>query len=173
MINIIVAVSRNNVIGDNGKIPWRIPSDLARFKALTMNKTLVMGRKTYDSLVARLKDKTTEPLPGRKKIVLTKDPKFPAPHCSIVNNWRDIESRSNAGEEFWIIGGAEIYRLFLPMADQLFMSLVQADIEGDVFFPRWCPKDWEWAYDPINAIVEPDPRDEYRWEICDLRSKRV
>lgn len=173
MINIIVAVSRNNVIGDKGKIPWRIPSDLARFKQLTMKKTVVMGRKTYDSLISRLKDKNAEPLPGRRKIVLTRDPRFSAPHCSIVTNWRDIESRSNAGEEFWIIGGAEIYHLFLPIADFLSMSVVQADFEGDTFFPRWNAKDWEWAYDPLNAIVKPDPRDKYRWEIRDLRSKRI
>jgi len=173
VIKIIVAVSRNNVIGNEGKIPWRIPSDLARFKQLTMDKTVVMGRKTYDSLIAGLKDKTAEPLKGRQKIVLTKDATFNAPHCRVVTNWRDIESRSNAGEEFWIIGGAEIYRLFLPMADFLLMSLIEATFDGDTFFPRWDSKDWEWAYDPLNAIVEPDPRDEYRWEIRDLRSKRI
>lgn len=173
MINIIVAVSENNVIGKNGKMPWYLPGDLARFRHLTMGKKVVMGRKTYVSLFDNLKDKTAEPLKGREKIVLSRDSKFAAPHCATMTNWRNIESRSNAGEEFWIMGGAEIYRLFMPIADFLYMTIVQAVVEGDAFFPIWDKNSWEWAYDPINAIVEPDPRDQYKWDILDLRSTNI
>jgi dihydrofolate reductase len=172
MINIIAAISENNVIGNNGNIPWRLPGDFARFKHLTMDKNVVMGRKTYESLFDHMKDRAAEPLKGRNKIVLTNDPAFKTPYCTVILDWLEIKRRSEAGEEFWIMGGGKIYELFMPITDFLYLTQVRIIAKGDTFFPKWNGDEWEWAYDPLNAIVEPHPKDEYKWDILDLHRIR-
>lgn len=171
MINLIVAISENNVIGRNGSIPWYLPGDLARFKFLTMGKTVVMGRKTYESVVARLRDKNLEPLKGRRKIVLSHNINFNAPHCEVVTGWAHIKRESDEGKEFWVMGGAKIYEVFLPFANHLYLTKVHAVVEGDTFFPQWDKNEWEWAYEPLNMIAEINPRDQHRWSIEDYRRK--
>jgi dihydrofolate reductase len=132
-IALIVARASNGVIGRDGKLPWHLPADLKRFKALTMGSPMVMGRKTFDSLPGLL--------PGRRHIVLTRDPAWSAPGAQVVRSLE--EAIALAEGRFWVIGGAEIFDLFMPHANRIELTEVLADIDGDT--------------------VMPDPRESVRW----------
>ncbi len=141
-IGIYVAIAQNGVIGRDGGLPWRLSTDLRRFKADTMGKPIVMGRKTWESFPKK-------PLPGRHNIVITRDPAFRAGGADIVHSLQDAlvlaatRARCTAGAgEICVIGGAAIFEQALPLADRLHVTHVLASVEGDVFFP---PVDWaEW-----------------------------
>jgi dihydrofolate reductase len=121
-ISLVVARASNGVIGRGGGLPWRIPSDLKRFKALTMGTAMIMGRRTFDSL-PRL-------LPGRRHIVLTRDRGWTAPGAEVAHSVDEALAMAGDGPVS-IIGGAEIFDLFLPLADRLELTEVEGDIEGD------------------------------------------
>ena len=121
-ITIVVARAGNGVIGRDGKLPWRLPADLKRFKALTMGSAMVMGRKTFDSLPGLL--------PGRRHLVLTRDPDWSAPGADVVHDVDEAIGAAN-GEPLSVIGGADIFRLFLPLADRVELTEVLADVAGD------------------------------------------
>ena len=125
-ITLIVARAQNGVIGRDGKLPWRISADLKRFKALTMGTVMVMGRKTFESLPGLL--------PGRRHVVLTRDPQWSAQGAEIA---RDVkEALRLAGDEpVSVIGGADIFALFLPLADRIELTEVLEDIPGDTLMP--------------------------------------
>ena len=127
MISIIVAASENNVIGAAGDLPWRLSDDLRRFKAITMGKPIVMGRKTWDSI--------GRPLPGRQNIVITRQAGFTAGGCDIVTSKEQAIAATADADEVMVIGGSQIYELFLPGAARLYMTRVHAEVEGDAFFP--------------------------------------
>ena len=133
-ITLVVARATNGVIGRDGTLPWRISADLKRFKRLTMGSSMVMGRKTFESLPGLL--------PGRRHIVLTRDRDWSAPGAEVVHSVG--EALSLAGDEpVSIIGGAEIFELFLPLADRLELTEVLADVPGDTFMPDpWASGDW-------------------------------
>jgi dihydrofolate reductase len=135
MISIIVAVSANNVIGDEGGLPWELPEDLRRFKQVTMGKPIIMGRETYDSI--------GRALPGRKNIVLTRQEDFTAKDCEIVTSIDAAIEAAGDAEEIMIIGGGEIYRQFLPMADRIYLTRVQGEVEGDTRFPELDMEEWD------------------------------
>lgn len=124
MITLVVAAARNGVIGKDGAIPWRLPEDLKRFKALTLGHTVVMGRKTWDSLPPK-----NRPLPGRRNVVVTRDANWEAQGAQRAN----LEA-ALAMEDVFVIGGAEIYRAALAVADRIELTEVQADFEGDAVF---------------------------------------
>ncbi|WP_343525816.1 dihydrofolate reductase [Sphingomonas sp.] len=131
MITLVLARARNGVIGRDGGLPWHLPADLKRFKAMTMGKPMIMGRKTFESFPA--------PLPGRRHIVLTRDPNWRAEGAEIAH---DIDAAlALAGEgEVAVIGGAEIFDMFRDRADRIALTEVHADPEGDTFvkpFPQW------------------------------------
>ncbi len=132
-LSIIVAVSENGVIGHDGGMPWRLSSDLKRFKQLTLGHTIVMGRKTWDS-IGRL-------LPGRTTVILTRQPDFEVPGAIIVGSLQDAIGATDDPEPF-VVGGAEIYRLALPFASKLYLTRVAAEIEGDTFFPEFDTQQW-------------------------------
>ncbi len=134
MISIIVAASTNNVIGAAGKLPWRLSDDLKRFKALTMGKPIVMGRLTWESI--------GRPLPGRQNIVVTRQPRFKAQDCEVVESPAAALRAAGGAEETMIIGGGQIYELFLPKAGRVYMTRVHADVAGDAFFPELDERDW-------------------------------
>ena len=143
MISIIVAASENNVIGRQGDLPWRLSDDLKRFKAVTMGKPIVMGRKTYESI--------GRPLPGRQNIVITRQPGYEAEGCDVVTTVEQAVDVAGDVEEIMVIGGSEIYALFLPAAKRLYLTRVHAEVDGDAFFPA--PGD-EWqlvSYEPHAA----------------------
>jgi len=123
-ITLVVARARNGVIGRAGKLPWHIPADLKRFKALTMGSAMVMGRKTFESLPGLL--------PGRRHIVLTRDRSWEAEGAEVGHSVDEVLQLAG-DERVSVIGGAEIFGLFLPIANRLELSDVLADIEGDTF----------------------------------------
>jgi dihydrofolate reductase len=173
MIKIISAISDNGVIGiNNGDIPWYLPGDFKRFRTLTMNQWLLIGRKTQQSIYRHLKNPLSEPLKGRKKIVLTHDPNYNVAYCDTVTDWQHILCESREGKDFFIAGGEEIYKIFLPYAKEMYLTRVHVTIpDGDAFFPAWNESEWESAYEPLNMIAEKDPRDQYNWHITDYRRK--
>lgn len=139
---LIVAKSENNVIGRDGDLPWRLSRDLKRFKALTMGKPLIMGRKTWESLPRK-------PLPGRPNIVISRRGDFSAPGAFVMSSLNAAIpfARSQAlnlvAEDIVIIGGASLYEAALSLCDRLFITEVHADIEGDTCFPELNSAEWE------------------------------
>lgn len=130
MISIVVAIGNNNVIGKNNELPWYYPEDLKYFKKITTGKTVVMGRVTFESIVSR----NGKALPNRKNIVITKDNNFKYDDVVVVNNINDFIT--NLEEDVYIIGGSQIYDVFLPHTDRLYITHVNKDFEGDTFFPE-------------------------------------
>lgn len=132
MLSIIVAVSENDVIGYGGKMPWHISEDLKYFKKITMGKTLIMGRKTYESLPGAL--------PGRKLIIITKDKNFlntPSDDIFVCTDLTNVLLHfKNTDEEAFIIGGAEIYKQSINWADCIYLTKIYKTFEGDVYFPE-------------------------------------
>lgn len=134
MISIIVAASSNGVIGVQGELPWRLPSDLQRFKSLTMNKPIVMGRLTYESI--------GRALPGRQNIVITRQPDYLANNCDVVQSIdAAIEAAADAAE-IVVIGGGEIYRQFIDRAARVYLTRVDVDLEGDTHLPPLHDEEW-------------------------------
>ena len=132
----VVAVSRNGVIGREGALPWHISSDLKRFKEITMGKPVVMGRKTWESLPKR-------PLPGRRNIVLTRTPGYRAEGAEVAVSAAQAQALCRDAEEVAVIGGGEIYRLFWPLAQRLYVTEVDAVVDGgDTHFPPVEARDW-------------------------------
>mgnify|MGYP001822006899 CR=1 FL=1 len=134
MISLIVAASTNNVIGAKGDLPWRLSADLKRFKALTMGKPIVMGRKTYESI--------GRPLPGRQNIVVTRQDNYAPEGCTVVQSVEGAIAAANA-PEIMIIGGGHIYEAFMPMAERIYLTRVDADIDGDTYFPEISGDQWQ------------------------------
>ena len=139
MIAIVVAYSRNRCIGRDGDLPWRLPSDLRRFRELTTGGTVVMGRRTYESLPPRVR-----PLPGRRNVVLSRDPAYAADGAEVVASLDD--ALAACGEACFVIGGGEVYAAALPRVDRIYATAIDADVEGDAFFPAldedaWRPVD--------------------------------
>lgn len=127
LISLIVAMSKNRVIGADGQIPWQLPDDLQRFKRLTMGQTLLMGRKTYASI--------GQPLPGRQTIILSRDPDYRVAGCQVVKNLQAGLAAAQT-DELFICGGGEIYQQALPLAEKIYLTELQREVAGDTFFPR-------------------------------------
>jgi dihydrofolate reductase len=134
MISIIVAASTNNVIGKQGELPWRLSNDLRRFKKITMGYPIVMGRLTYESI--------GRPLPGRQNIVITRQRGYVAEGCDVVTSTEAAILIAGDAAEVMIIGGGEIYSLFLPLADRIYLTRVLAHIEGDAHFASLDQDEW-------------------------------
>lgn len=151
IISLVVAVSRNGVIGRDGGLPWHISSDLKRFKTITMGKPMIMGRKTWDSLPRK-------PLPGRANIVISRSGTVSGEGAVVVRdaNAALTMARREAPAEICIIGGGEIYRLFLPLAGRIYLTEVQMDVEGDTRFPDLDPAQWQ---EVSRETVEAGPLD--------------
>ncbi len=134
MLSLIVAMSTNRTIGINNSLPWHLPNDLKYFKQATMGKPIVMGRKTFESI--------GKPLPGRRNIVITRDANYQADGIDVVSSLEQAISLGediclvDGQEEVMVIGGAQIYELALPKADRLYITHVDAEVNGDAFFPE-------------------------------------
>jgi len=153
MISIVVAASTNNVIGAQGKLPWKLSDDLKRFKQLTLGKPVVMGRLTWESI--------GRPLPGRQNIVVTRQADFIADGCDVVASPAAALAAAGDAEEIMIIGGSQLYALFLPKADRLYVTRVHAEIHGDVFFPDIDEEVWRLAGSEAHAA---DDVNQYAFE---------
>jgi dihydrofolate reductase len=148
-ITLVVARAQNGVIGRGGRLPWHLPADLKRFKALTMGSAMVMGRKTFGSLPGLL--------PGRRHIVLTRDPDWNAENVEVAHDSEEA-LRLAGGEPVSVIGGADIFALFLPLADRIELTEVLADITGDTFIddPRRSG-DWRETFSEEHAAADGRP----------------
>jgi len=152
MISIIVAVAKNRVIGKNGDIPWHLPDDLRHFAKITKGHTVIMGRKTYESIVNRLGKALSE----RKSYVITMQGSYKAPGCIILTSIDDaIWTFSSTAEEVFVIGGKEIYEQFLPIADKLYITEININCDGDVRFPKYDHNRWR------MVKKEHHPKDEF------------
>ena len=131
LLSAIVAISRNNVIGRDGHLPWHLSADLKRFKAITTGHSIILGRKNYDDI--------GRPLPNRTNYVLTRNTAFEAPGCIVCGSLEQaLDKARAAGEtECFIIGGAAVTREAMPLVKKLYVTRVLADVAGDVFFPDW------------------------------------
>jgi dihydrofolate reductase len=137
LITIVVAVAENGVIGNQGALPWRIPEDMRRFKALTTGKPVIMGRKTWDSLPRK-------PLPGRTNIVMTRDSSFHADGAEIVRSFADalVAAERHASEEIMVIGGETVFAAALPRAHRIELTEVASSPPGDAFMPAFDRSLW-------------------------------
>jgi len=138
LISIIVAMGANRVIGKNGQIPWHLPSDLQRFKRLTMGHPLIMGRRTFESI--------GRPLPGRRTIILSRDPNYRVAGCDVATNIETGIQLANSAEELFICGGAEIYRQSLSLTERIYLTKLDINPDGDAIFPEFPMKDFETIY---------------------------
>jgi len=134
-ISIIVATSKNNVIGVNNQLPWHLPADLKYFKSLTNGHSIIMGRKTYDSI--------GRPLPNRENIIITRDKNYSSVELVIKHSIEEAIQHCNGQEEVFIIGGSEIYGQSIPLANKLYITEVLHDFEGDTFFPEINEQEWK------------------------------
>lgn len=137
MLSIIVAISKNNVIGKDNKLIWHLPEDLKRFKKLTTGHTIIMGRKTFESL-GRV-------LPNRKHIVITNNANMQIEdeNVELIHDIKMLNKFINSEEEHFIIGGATIYKLLMPYANKMYITRINEEFEGDVYFPELDKKVWK------------------------------
>ncbi|WP_290586453.1 dihydrofolate reductase [Alicyclobacillus sp.] len=156
----MVACARGGVIGKDGRLPWHLPADLRHFKRLTLGHTVAMGRRTYDSI--------GRPLPGRRNVVLSRDPAFHPDGVEVVRTvealertlgleGRSGESGSPTDGEVFIIGGEQLFRIFLPRADRLYITEIDLDVTGDTFFPAWDPSAFRLVEAREGVVDERNP----------------
>jgi dihydrofolate reductase len=134
-----VAVADNLVIGNQNQLPWHFPDDLKNFKKLTLGKTVVMGRKTYDSIIARLK----KPLPGRKNVVITRQTDLTFPPDVLVFHSLDEAINALPSEDLYMIGGGQIFTLALPLSEIMYITHIHGNYPGDAYFPEIDWNQWE------------------------------
>jgi dihydrofolate reductase len=135
ILSLIVAVAKNNVIGDGNKLLWHLPADLRHFKALTMGSSIIMGRKTYESI--------GKPLPGRKNIIVTRSEYFKADGCTVVNSLQEAVDLCQKESEVFIIGGGEVYKQAIHAADRIYLTRIYQEFEGEIVFPEINFSEWK------------------------------
>ena len=160
MVSIIVAVAQNGVIGRDNKLIWHISEDLKRFKAMTTGHPIIMGRKTFESL--------GRPLPNRRNIVVTRNPHYPAEGVEVADSLGEAIGMFTGDEEVFIIGGAEIYRQAMPLADRFYLTEVCHDYEGDTYYPAWDREEWELVSEERRERGEKFP---YPFRFLDYKRK--
>lgn len=160
MISIIVAVAKNRVIGNNNSLLWKLPADLKHFRILTQGRPIIMGRKTFESI--------GRPLPDRKNIVITSDKNFALEGCIVVHSINEALKAAGNAKEVMVIGGGEIYKQFLPMAQRMYITWVDAEFEGNVYFPEFRNDEWE---EVEREAHEPDDKNQYPYTFVTLERK--
>jgi dihydrofolate reductase len=139
IVSLIAAMSENRVIGHAGALPWRLPLDMRHFKNLTTGRTVIMGRKTFDTLPAAL--------PNRRNIVMTRDGSYRPAGAEVVPSLDAALQRAAGDDEVFVAGGGEVYRLALPRADRLYLTVVHVSVEGDTHFPPFDDRQWRLVRD--------------------------
>lgn len=134
-ITLIVAAAENNAIGKDNQMLWHLPNDFKYFKKQTLNHSVVMGRKTFESI--------GKPLPERRNIVITRNPDWMADDVDVANSLDEVLTYCRDEREIFIIGGANIYKQALPLASKVLLTRVHTNIDGDAYFPTLEPKDWD------------------------------
>jgi dihydrofolate reductase len=147
-VSLVVAMDRRRVIGHQGKLPWHIPEDLKRFKALTMGHSIIMGRKTHES-IGRV-------LPGRRSIIVTRQADYVVPGALVVHSLEEALAACAGEDEAFVIGGGEIYREALGLADRIYLTEVQIEVPGDTLFPPLRAEVWhEVAREAGTSAAQP------------------
>lgn len=160
IISLIAAMGRNRVIGKDNDQPWDLPADWAYFKRKTLGKPCIMGRKTHEAI--------GKPLPERTNIIITRDRNYKAEGCVVVHSIDEALRAVRDAKEIMVIGGAEIYSQFLIHADRLYLTFIDADFEGDAFFPWF--NETEWA-EVSSEDHEPDENNPYRYRFVVMERK--
>ena len=145
-ITIIAAVSENNVLGKNNKLIWHIPNDLKRFKKLTLGHSVIMGRKTFESIA--------RPLPQRKNIILTRNKNYKAKGAVIAHNVKEALNFCENDNQPFIIGGGEIYKLFMSISNKIELTRIHKSYDGDAFFPEILEEKWKLVNSKKNNLNE-------------------
>ena len=135
IISLIAAMGRNRVIGKDNSLPWKLSADLKRFRQITSGKPVIMGRKTFESI--------GKPLPGRMNIIITKDEEYKAEGCVVVHSAEEALGAAHGNNEAMIIGGSQIFKEFLPKANRMYLTFIDADYEGDAYFPEYNKDEWK------------------------------
>ena len=161
-LSLIVAVAENNTIGHNNQLIWHLPNDLKQFRRLTTGHCIIMGRKTFDSI--------GKPLPNRTSIIVSRNPDFQIEGCITVDSLEKAISKASEieSQETFIIGGAEIYRLSLPLADKIYLTEVHHSFEGDALFPTIDPLVWQ---ETKRENFETDEKHLYTYSFVELEKK--
>lgn len=134
IVSIIAAMDRNHLIGNKNQLPWHLPADFTHFKTVTMGKPIIMGRKTFESI--------GKPLPGRTNIVLSRNPDMNFEGTICVNSFEDALAAVTDEDEVMVIGGSAIYKMLLPQIDRMYITYVDAEFEGDAWFPEFDKSQW-------------------------------
>lgn len=161
MISLIAAMDNNRLIGKDNDLPWHLPADLQHFKAITMSKPILMGRKTYDSI--------GRPLPGRQNIVLTRgDAEIEG--VTVVNSIDEAIAAAADAEEVMVIGGSSIYELVLPKVQRMYLSFVDGEFDGDAWFPEFDESEWEIIEEITQA---PDEKNAHACQFVTYQRKSI
>ncbi|MFA6036793.1 MAG: type 3 dihydrofolate reductase [Legionellales bacterium] len=134
MISLIAAMTHDHCIGKDNRMPWHLPADLKHFKKITLNKPIIMGRRTYESL--------GKALPQRTNIVVTSQKNYIAPDCLIVHDLSDAIKAAGNVDEIMIIGGGQLYSEAINIVDRMYLTFIDLNTQGDTFFPKWNENDW-------------------------------
>ncbi len=161
IISIIAALGRNRVIGKDNDLPWKLPADIKHFRALTLNKPIIMGRKTFESI--------GKPLPERTNVILTTDRNYKAGGCIVVHSIDEALRAARDAKEVMVIGGSSIYQQFIFHADKMYLTFIDDDFVGDVFFPRYNESEWVVVKKEEH---EPDEENPYRYSFVTLVRRR-
>ena len=159
-ISIIAAMTYQRVIGLHNRLPWRLPADLSHFRRTTIGHTVIMGRKNYESI--------GRPLPGRLNVVLSSNPGYLAPGCRVVSCLNDAWDAAGDDPEIFIIGGAQVYAQALPRTTRMYLTLIDAMIEGDTWFPEYENREWR-----ETARTEHGPDAENPYALSFLTLQRI
>jgi dihydrofolate reductase len=154
-ISIIAAIGENHELGKDNQLPWRISGDLKRFKKITSGHTVIMGRKTFDSI-------QNKPLPNRRNIIITRDRNYNQENIEIVNSPDAALKKIDPSEEVFIVGGAAIYELFLPVTNRLYLTVVHKSFEADVYFPKFLQTEWK-EIEHIDVTDDPQSGLDYSY----------
>lgn len=150
-VSLIAALAENRVIGRDNRLPWHLPADLAHFKRLTLDKPIVMGRRTWESLPGLL--------PRREHIVVTRDPSYRAPGARVVHSPDEALAAAAGAAEIMVVGGAALFRVLMPRAGRMYLTLVAGRMEGDTLFPEWDPGCWRETAREVRPHDERNPCD--------------
>ncbi|NOQ90403.1 MAG: type 3 dihydrofolate reductase [Gammaproteobacteria bacterium] len=157
IISIIAAMDRNRLIGNKNRLPWHLPADFAHFKSVTMGKPIIMGRKTYESI--------GKPLPGRTNIVLSRNSETQFEGTICVSSFEDAVAAVPDAEEVMVIGGSTIYEMLLPQADRLYFTYVDAEFDGDAWFPEFDDKQWA---EKESVLLQADEKNHFNCRFVTL-----
>ena len=161
IISFVVAMDRNRLIGAGNALPWHLPADLKHFKRVTLGKPIIMGRKTYESI--------GRPLPGRRNIVVTRNPAYEAEGCDVVDSFAAALAVAGTAEEVMVIGGSQLFDQTLGDANRIYLTVIEHAFQGDTWLPEWDEADWR---EVSRESHQPDEKNPYPYRFVVLERAR-